>query len=44
VRSGLKPGDRVVVEGTVKLHPGDRIVEAAADTKPGGEAEAASAQ
>lgn len=44
VRSGLKPGDRVVVEGTVKLHAGDRVVEAVADTKPGGEAEAASAQ
>jgi membrane fusion protein, multidrug efflux system len=30
VISGLKPGDRVVVEGTVKLHPGDHIVEAGA--------------
>ena len=24
----MKPGDRVVVEGTVKLHAGDHIVEA----------------
>jgi membrane fusion protein, multidrug efflux system len=29
VVSGLKPGDRVVVEGTVKLHAGSRVVEAA---------------
>jgi membrane fusion protein, multidrug efflux system len=28
VVSGLKAGDRVVVEGTVKLHAGSRIVEA----------------
>jgi membrane fusion protein (multidrug efflux system) len=28
VVSGLKPGDRVVVEGTVKLRPGSRVVEA----------------
>ncbi|MDB6163961.1 MAG: efflux transporter periplasmic adaptor subunit [Xanthomonadaceae bacterium] len=28
--SGLRPGDRVVVEGTVKLHPGSRVVEAGA--------------
>jgi membrane fusion protein (multidrug efflux system) len=28
VVSGLKAGDRVVVEGTVKLHPGSRVVEA----------------
>ena len=27
VVSGLKSGDRVVVEGTVKLHAGSRIVE-----------------
>lgn len=44
VRSGLKPGDRVVVEGTVKLHPGDRIVEAGVDKAQGGAAEAASAR
>jgi membrane fusion protein (multidrug efflux system) len=44
VRSGLKAGDRVVVEGTVKLHPGDRIVEAGADTPQGGEAAPAPAQ
>ena len=30
IASGLKPGDRVVVEGTVKLHPGSRVVEAGA--------------
>ncbi|HZV22625.1 MAG TPA: efflux RND transporter periplasmic adaptor subunit [Luteimonas sp.] len=29
VVSGLKAGDRIVVEGTVKLHPGSRVVEAA---------------
>jgi len=38
VLSGLKAGDRVVVEGTVKLHDGDRLVEAstveADDAKP----------
>ena len=28
VISGLKAGDRIVVEGTVKLHPGSRVVEA----------------
>lgn len=28
VVSGLKPGDRVVVEGTIKLHDGSRVVEA----------------
>jgi len=44
VRSGLKPGDRVVVEGTVKLHPGDRVVEADAQSPQGGEAGAASAR
>jgi membrane fusion protein (multidrug efflux system) len=32
VVSGLKAGDRVVVEGTVKLHAGSRIVEAGKDT------------
>jgi membrane fusion protein (multidrug efflux system) len=30
VVSGLRPGDRIVVEGTVKLHDGDHVVEAAA--------------
>ncbi|NUS39016.1 MAG: efflux RND transporter periplasmic adaptor subunit [Lysobacter sp.] len=30
VVSGVKPGDRIVVEGTVKLHPGSRVVEAKA--------------
>lgn len=35
VVSGLKPGDRVVVEGTVKLHAGDHIVEAPATNAPG---------
>ncbi len=29
VVSGLKSGDRVVVEGTVKLHAGSRVIEAA---------------
>ena len=28
IASGLKPGDRIVVEGIVKLHDGSRIVEA----------------
>ena len=28
VASGLRAGDRIVVEGTVKLHPGSRIAEA----------------
>lgn len=32
ITSGLVPGDRIVVEGTVKLHPGDRIVEAGKST------------
>ena len=32
VASGLKTGDRVVVEGTVKLHDGSRIAEAGAGT------------
>ena len=40
VVSGLKPGDRVVVEGTVKLHPGDHIVEAGATNTPDGHAAA----
>jgi len=31
ITSGVKPGDRVVVEGTVKLHTGSKIVEAGAD-------------
>ncbi|MFL6591476.1 MAG: efflux RND transporter periplasmic adaptor subunit [Luteimonas sp.] len=44
VRSGLRAGDRVVVEGTVKLHPGDRVVEAGADSPQGGEATPASAR
>lgn len=37
VVSGLAPGDRVVVEGTVKLHPGSKVVEAkaSADAAPG---------
>jgi membrane fusion protein, multidrug efflux system len=26
--SGLQAGNRIVVEGTVKLHPGSRVVEA----------------
>ena len=30
VVSGLEAGDRIVVEGTVKLHPGSRVVEAKA--------------
>jgi membrane fusion protein (multidrug efflux system) len=30
--AGVKTGDRVVVEGTVKLHPGSKIVEAGADS------------
>jgi membrane fusion protein (multidrug efflux system) len=34
VVSGLKAGDRVVVEGTVKLHPGSRVVEAAKAAAP----------
>lgn len=37
VLSGLKAGDRVVVEGTVKLHDGSRVVEAGA---PAGKANA----
>lgn len=32
---GVKAGDRVVVEGTVKLHPGSKIVEAGTDTEDG---------
>jgi len=28
VASGLKTGDRIVVEGTVKLHPGSKVTEA----------------
>jgi membrane fusion protein (multidrug efflux system) len=32
---GVKAGDRVVVEGTVKLHPGSKIVEAGADKHDG---------
>lgn len=31
ILDGVKAGDRVVVEGTVKLHPGSKIVEATAD-------------
>jgi membrane fusion protein (multidrug efflux system) len=34
VVTGLRPGDRVVVEGTVKLRDGSRIVESAATGKP----------
>jgi membrane fusion protein (multidrug efflux system) len=34
VVSGLKAGDRVVVEGTVKLHPGSTVVEAAKAATP----------
>jgi membrane fusion protein, multidrug efflux system len=30
VVNGLSPGDRIVVEGTVKLHDGDHVVEAGA--------------
>jgi membrane fusion protein (multidrug efflux system) len=30
IRSGLRAGDRIVVDGTVKLRPGSRIVEAGA--------------
>ncbi len=30
----MRPGDRVVVEGTVKLHDGSKIVEAGANAKP----------
>jgi membrane fusion protein (multidrug efflux system) len=33
---GVKAGDRVVVEGTVKLRDGAKIVEAGADAKHGG--------
>ena len=33
--SGVQAGDRVVVEGTVKLHPGSKIVEAATATNDG---------
>ena len=36
VRSGLKAGDRVVVDGTLKLQPGSRIVEAGAAPAAGG--------
>ena len=35
IASGLKPGDRVVVEGTVKLRAGSRIVEAGAGKSAG---------
>lgn len=45
IASGLKPGDRIVVEGTVKLHPGDRIVEAGkAGAAGSGSAKASSAK
>jgi membrane fusion protein (multidrug efflux system) len=36
--SGVKSGDRVVVEGTLKLHAGSKIVEAGADARDSGDA------
>jgi membrane fusion protein (multidrug efflux system) len=40
--SGVQAGDRVVVEGTVKLHPGSKIVEATTATNDGDDADAKS--
>jgi membrane fusion protein (multidrug efflux system) len=40
--SGAQAGDRVVVEGTVKLHPGSKIVEAGAAINDGDDAGAKS--
>lgn len=34
LRSGVQAGDRIVVEGIVKLHAGSKIVEAAPDAAP----------
>jgi membrane fusion protein (multidrug efflux system) len=42
IASGLKPGDRVVVEGTVKLRAGSRIVESG-DADDAGKAAASDA-
>ena len=33
IASGLKPGDRIVVEGIVKLHDGSKVVEAGANAR-----------
>lgn len=41
VVEGLSPGDRIVVEGTVKVRPGTTVVEAAADDSRAAEAAAA---
>jgi membrane fusion protein (multidrug efflux system) len=34
VASGLAPNDRIVVEGTVKLHPGSKVSEAKSGSAP----------
>lgn len=32
ITSGVKPGERIVVDGTVKLHPGSKVVDSSAAT------------
>ena len=34
ILSGLAPGDRIVVDGTGKLRPGSRVVDAEAQDAP----------
>jgi membrane fusion protein (multidrug efflux system) len=40
VVSGVKPGDRIVIDGTGKLRPGSKVVEGKGDAVPAGDAPA----